>query len=84
MDAITEWWEDPAADPHRPMLPEQAVRFLQMAPPAHPNAVRTILRWARNGRIKKIHVGKEVRFTLAILRDYAGREVAGSHPRKAG
>lgn len=70
-----EWWMLPDADPKRPMTPEQAARFLQLAEQGYPNPARTLLRWVRDGQIQGIHVGKKVAFTLEVLRAYTTREL---------
>lgn len=81
MNGVMEWWEHPNADPQRPMLPAQAVAFLQMGPPRYPDPVKTILRWARDGDIKKIHIGNQVYFTLGILREYSIRDLSSTRRR---
>lgn len=81
---MNEWWELPGADPDRPMSPAQAAAFLCMQPPRYPDPVKTILRWSMDGKIKHIHVGKQVCFTLRILREHATRDISRSKMRKVG
>ncbi len=79
---MQEWWEIPGADDRRPMTVQEAARFLRMdemttrdGRKRYADPVKTLHRMAVDCRIKKLHVGRQMCFTLGILREYAGREL---------
>jgi predicted site-specific integrase-resolvase len=61
-------------DPDQPLSPEEAADWLKL--PALGYDVATLLRWAKDGEIECIHIGKKVAFLREHLVRFVRRGTA--------